>query len=347
MADSSHLFALDNASTETAPPDYIPIIDFSVFIDPNASASDRSKVAIDLVAAFTRSGFVYLKNHGIPGDAVQRMFEHSKEFFALDEARKEAVAWDNITSNRGYVRVGKEKLSDLDKNGRAEDIKKLNEISPDIKESFCIREDSPAISFKNRYPSSEFGRKCDAFFQILKKLNVTVMSALALGLGLDESFFSFSTRKGGNNTLRLHHYPRVHVSEINEHSRRCGAHSDYGAITFLFQDSIGGLEVLDEATQKYLQVVPIPNTIVVNIGDLLQRWTNDHMKSNLHRVVKPYTMDEDGYLPARYSIAYFCDPDPDAFVEPIQRFVTEENPAKYKTVTAWEYLRARRNNTYV
>ncbi|KAI8621020.1 hypothetical protein BC830DRAFT_363873 [Chytriomyces sp. MP71] len=346
-SDPTHLFELDNASTETAPPDYIPIIDFSAFTIPNASASDRAKVANDLVAAFTNSGFVYLKDHGIPSDAVERMFVQSKEFFALDEARKEAVAWENAESNRGYVAIGREKLSDLDKEGRAEDIKKLNEISPDIKEAFDVREDFTDSKYRNRYPSTHFGDQCDSFFQILKKLNLSVMSAVGLGLGLGEDFFKFSTHGGGNNTLRILHYPRVPALEINDHSRRCGAHSDYGTVTFLFQDAVGGLEVLDHKSNHFVQVTPIPGTIVVNIGDLLQRWTNDHLKSKMHRVVKPYRVDEDGYLPARYSIAYFCDPDEETVVETIEQFITEKTPKKYAAVNAGEYLIARLNNTYV
>ncbi|KAI9337926.1 hypothetical protein BDR26DRAFT_863305 [Obelidium mucronatum] len=348
--NQSKLFELDNLSLETAAPEAIPIIDFAPFIDgvsPSiVSCPLKDKTAEELVYAFSKSGFVYLKNHGISEEEINDMFLLSKHYFAKDLKEKESLGWETAEANRGYVGLGKEKLSDLDKEGRAEDIVALNQISPDLKEAFDIGLDHPDIPYKNKYPSKEFGDKSDAFFKRMQNLNVKMMTAIAIGLGLEHDFFQ-SAIKLGTNTLRLLHYPKCPPSEINDFSRRCGAHTDYGSVTFLFQDSVGGLEVLDRSKNEFVRAVPIPGTIVVNVGDLLQRWTNDYLTSNQHRVVKPYSVGEDGFLPARYSIAYFCDPDSDTKVETIPKFITEKNPNKYEPVTAGEHLLARLNNTYV
>ncbi|KAJ3027834.1 UNVERIFIED_CONTAM: hypothetical protein HDU68_003035, partial [Siphonaria sp. JEL0065] len=347
MATQASLFDRDNLSLNTSAPDTIPIIDFGAFLDATASSvtAQQAKTAESLVSAFSNSGFIYLTNHGIPDDTIANMFQLSKEYFAKDLADKLSLEWESAEANRGYVGLGKEKLSDLDKEGRAEEIKALNELSPDLKEAFDIGLDHPDIPFKNRYPSPEFGAKAESFFKTMQQLNIKMMKAIAIGLGVDADFFQPAI-KIGTNTLRLLHYPSCPPDDINDFSRRCGAHTDYGSVTFLFQDSVGGLEVLDRSKGEFVKAMPIPGTIVVNVGDLLQRWTNDYLKSNQHRVVKPYQVGENGLLPSRYSIAYFCDPDSETLVETIPKFVTEHNPNKYEPVTAGEHLLARLNNTY-
>ena len=116
--------------------------------------------------------------------------------------------------------------------------------------------------------------------------------------------------------------------------------------TLLFQDSIGGLEVKDCHSGEFVKAKPIPGTIVVNVSDMLQAWTNDKLKSTLHRVVKPYAVDRDGFYPARYSIAYFCTPNFDATIECLPTCFDESNPPKYAPFNSWEYLAARLNSTY-
>ncbi|KAI8613335.1 hypothetical protein BC830DRAFT_1132697 [Chytriomyces sp. MP71] len=319
--NSAMLFSLDSKSTDTAPPPVLPIIDFSSFVD--GDETERSRGASALVSALSQTGFVFLENHGLDEALVARMFSHSREFFASDLEAKERFAWKDAASNRGYVRMGREKLSDLDKEGRGKEIKMLKEVSPDMKEAFDIGFDGPDVD-KNIYPSQEFGAFFESTFQTLHKLNVKLIT----------------------NMLRLLHYPRVRELEINDRSRRCGAHTDYGSLTLLFQDEVGGLEILNQKTGEFVQVVPLPGTIVVNVGDLLQRWTNDFLPSVQHRVVKPYSVDKEGWLPSRYSIAYFCDPDFDVNVETIDKFVTAKNPRKYGIVNAGEYIISRLANSY-
>jgi isopenicillin N synthase-like dioxygenase len=140
------------------------------------------------------------------------------------------------------------------------------------------------------------------FFEQCKGLHVEVMRAIAVGMGLEDSFFDGFVDVG-DNTLRLLHYPAVDkkVFQVNPGQVRAGEHSDYGSITLLFQDSRGGLQV-KSPNGKFIDASPIEGTCVVNAGDLLARWSNDTIKSTVHRVVEPPTVEGDVH-PPRYSIA--------------------------------------------
>lgn len=193
----------------------------------------------------------------------------------------------------------------------------------------------------------EFTEFMKTFFLTLKDLHINVMRAIAVGMlgGLDaENFFDTYTDKGDNN-LRLLHYPAVKKSvfRANPNQVRAGEHSDYGSITLLFQDNVGGLEV-KSPKGTWVRAKPIPGTIVVNAGDLLMRWSNDTIVSTKHRVIQPppkpedIEADEDGEIPARYSIAYFCNPNFDRFIEALPGTVEKDQVRKYEGINSGEYL---------
>jgi len=197
-----------------------------------------------------------------------------------------------------------------------------------------------------------FTRDMQDFFLTLKELHVRVMRAIALGMGLDERFFDAYT-DGGDNTLRLLHYPaaRKDVWKKNPHQVRAGEHSDYGSITLLFQDEIGGLEV-KSPRGTWVRATPIKDTIVVNAGDLLSRWSNEQIKSTKHRVIQPPPRegelddaDEGAMFAARYSIAYFCNPDFDKFIEALPG-TWEESGKKFEGILSGDYLERRLAATY-
>lgn len=189
----------------------------------------------------------------------------------------------------------------------SKEVAKLKEGNPDIKESFEIgREDEPG--HPNQWPDesalpqiSGFKSTMLDFHEQCKKIHVEVMRAIAVGIGIEESYFDKFV-DAGDNTLRLLHYPAVksEVFRINPGQVRAGAHSDYGSITLLFQDGAGGLQV-QSPNGQFVDATPIENTCVVNAGDLLTRWSNDTIKSTIHRVVEPPRKTEEH--PARYSIA--------------------------------------------
>ncbi|OJD30487.1 2og-fe oxygenase family [Diplodia corticola] len=332
---------------------FIPLIDFSHFASPTSTPSTRLATARALLSGFQRAGFVYLRNHGIPAADVRAVFAHSAGFFARPQPQKDALAWYSPRANRGYVAHGREKVTRADYAG---DVAQLRAAVPDLKESMEIgREGEDGCP--NMWPSAEeeagaaFREVMEAFHGMCKELHRGVMRAVALGMGLeDEGWFDEYTRRG-DNTLRLLHYPEVEKSvferEDGQVQVRAGEHSDYGSLTLLFQDDRGGLQVLSPKG-TFVDATPIPDTIVVNAGDLLERWANDTIKSTKHRVVEPPPKPGQESLekyPARYSVAYFCNPDFDKLIEAIPG-TYEEGKQKYPGVLSGDYLAKRLSETY-
>ena len=232
-----------------------------------------------------------------------------------------------------------------------EEVAKDREGNPDLKESMEIGREG-VEEFPNLWPDGfdaegrEFRRVMQDFFLECKDVHRLIMSAIALGLGLEEGFFDGYVKEG-DNTLRLLHYPPVkrEVFERNKGQVRAGAHTDYGSITLLFQDTRGGLQVQNEEGD-WLDVAPIEGTVVVNAGDLLARWSNEKIRSTRHRVVEPPFKGEGDEYPARYSIPYFCNPDNEVFIEALPGTFGEGNEKKYPGVNSGEYLVQRLAATY-
>lgn len=322
----------------------IPLIDFSAFL--NGNPEQRKETANAILHGFQTAGFVYLKGLPITPEERKFVFETSAKYFRLPTETKLSHSWTSPEANRGYSAPGREKTTELTD---INDIKKLREQVPDMKESLEIgREGDPA--YPNHWPEEagelvgfkstmlDFHNKC-------KNLHTEVMRAIAVGMGLDEQFFDGYT-DAGDNTLRLLHYPeaRKDIFTINPGQVRAGAHSDYGSITLLFQDNRGGLQV-KSPTGVFVDATPIENTIVVNAGDLLARWSNDTIKSTIHRVVEPPSGDGDVY-PARYSIAYFCNPNFKSHIEAIPGTYASETEKKYAGINSGDYLVQRLTATY-
>lgn len=316
----------------------------------------KTATAKQVSNAFQSSGFLYLQNHGIPKETVAEAFAHSAKFFHRPQQQKDELAWTTPDANRGYVPPGREKVT---QSTDPEEIARLRSSNPDLKETIEIgREDVPGMP--NQWPDRfgdhdgiEFTAFMKSFFLTCKALHMQVMRAIAMGMGLDEHFFDSFTDKGDNN-LRLLHYPAVprEVFDKNPDQVRAGEHSDYGSITLLFQDDVGGLEV-KSPRDTWVRATPIPDTIVVNAGDLLSRWSNDLIRSTRHRVIQPplkegETLEKDSdMVKERYSIAYFCNPNFDAYIEVLpSTWEGEKGGKKYQGINSGEYLVQRLAATY-
>ncbi|KAL4735342.1 hypothetical protein BDV11DRAFT_35057 [Aspergillus similis] len=327
----------------------IPIINFAPFL--NGTPADKHAVAMSIVDAFKTSGFLYLKDHGIPPSVTSRVFKSSASFFGRPQDQKDTLGWTTPQANRGYVRTGREKLSTVDD--------QADRTIPDIKESMEIGREG-VEGLPNRWPDQldeegkDFKKVMLEFFEMCKELHIKVMQTIALGMNLPVHFFDEYVDKGDNN-LRLLHYPAVHkdVFKKNPGQVRAAEHSDYGSITLLFQDQRGGLQARSpEGT--WVDVTPFPDTVVVNAGDLLARWSNDTIKSTRHRVIEPPKApgageDYTDMYPERYSVAYFCNPNMDKFIEAIPGTYGEGeglSKAKYPGITSGEYLVQRLSATY-
>ncbi|EED18558.1 oxidoreductase, 2OG-Fe(II) oxygenase family [Talaromyces stipitatus ATCC 10500] len=331
----------------------IPLINFSTFL--NGDSKTKQTTASAILHAFRTSGFLYLSNAGISPSTVQTVFSKSAKFFNRPEEQKEALTWETPESNRGYVRFGREKVT---QSADPEEILRLRTSNPDYKETMEIGREG-VEGLPNKWPDSfdeegkEFTRVMREFHDTCKKLHMQVMRAIALGMGYEETFFDEYTDAGDNN-LRLLHYPPVlkSVFENNPDAVRAGPHSDYGSITLLFQDDIGGLEV-KSPQNTWVRAVPIKDTIVVNAGDLLARWSNDTIKSTNHRVVQPpapstsdESKDESDLYPTRYSVAYFCNPNFDKIIEALPGTYGDVSEKKYQPIKSGDYLTMRLAATY-
>ena len=330
------------------------MIDIGPFLSDSASLENRTTVAKDILHAFQKYGFLYIINHGIRAQDIKDSFEQSSAFFDLPLDEKNAYAWDRPESNRGYSCMGQEKVTNdsLDKDGVA-DIRASN---PDLKESYEIgREGVPGMP--NQWPTRRSGNVIPGgfrwdllgLFNSCHWLHIKILRAIALGLGIDEHWFD-DYAKVGDNTLRLLHYPAVDrgMFERNKGQVRAGAHTDYGSITLLFQDNRGGLQVQHPDGKTWVDAKPIEGSIVVNAGDLLARWSNDAIKSTLHRVVEPPLAGDQSNsetYPPRYSMAYFCNPDFHKFIDVVPGTLNGQ-AKKYEGINSGEYLTQRLSATY-
>ncbi|ESZ96353.1 hypothetical protein SBOR_3285 [Sclerotinia borealis F-4128] len=346
----------------------IPIINFSHFL--TGTPSQRLQTAQSILHGFRTAGFIYLSHHPIPLPVLTHTFSTSATFFGRPSSQKDPLAWTTPIANRGYVAHGREKTTTLtDK----EKVAALKAQAPDLKESFEIgREGQDELP--NNWPpvtpedvdAKKFKETMLCFHDLCKELHINVMRAIAIGMDLPESYFDGYT-SAGDNTLRLLHYPPAKASVFKENKLqvRAGEHTDYGSITLLFQDDRGGLQV-KSPKGTFVDATPVPGTVVVNAGDLLARWSNDLIKSTLHRVVEPpqetkETKEEkeekeekegkeigkEEVYPARYSIAYFCNPNFDRMIEAIEgTYGGELGERKYEGINSGKYLVQRLAATY-
>nr|GAT53058.1 2OG-Fe oxygenase family [Mycena chlorophos] len=321
----------------------IPLIDFSKF--QQGSSLEKQETANEIVSAFKGSGFIYLSNHGLPSRVVDNVFQKSSEFFKLPSEIKDKLAWADPRSNRGYVQIGRERVTQATD---AAEIAALRAKAPDCKETMEIGRDWDSV-WPNQWPAEAdapgFKSTMLQFFNDCHVLHTKVMRAVALGLDLDEAFFEDKIHEQSHN-LRLLSYPPIKRALLDgEGQARAGAHSDYGTLTLLFQDDVGGLQAQNPHTGQFVPAAPIPGTIVVNVGDLLQRWSNDTLRSTLHRVVAPPATPVNAHeeiTRERKSIAFFCNPN---FTQEIACLPNCGIP-KYPSVSTEEYIVGRLTATY-
>lgn len=321
-------------------------MDFSLFL--RGTPDERRSAARSILHGFQTAGFVYLSSHSIPDSVISTVFSTSASFFKRPAVEKERLGWTTPRANRGYVSHGREKVSAL---VSKEEVAKLKAQVPDLKESFEIgREGEEGLP--NNWPSGDadaedFKKVMVAFHDTCKALHVEVMRAIAVGMGLDAGYFDGFTDVG-DNTLRLLHYPEVskEVFKKNAMQVRAGEHTDYGSVTLLFQDDRGGLQV-KSPNGTFVDATPIPGTVVVNAGDLLARWSNDTIKSTRHRVIEPPAVEERDVHPARYSVAYFCNPNFSSEIQAIEgTYGSVNGQRKYADINSGEYLVQRLAATY-
>ena len=185
----------------------------------------------------------------------------------------------------------------------------------------------------------------ESFYEKAFKTEMQLLSALAIALDISEDHLK-TIHKRAENEFRLLHYPAIPASELAEGTAtRIAEHTDFGTITMLFHDSVGGLQVEDQTQPGVFRSVESakPTDIILNIGDSLQRLTNDTFRAACHRVTYPPLIKagDSAEIPERYSIAYFVKPNRQASLFPLQKFITDATPCRYEDCTAWEWNNRR------
>jgi isopenicillin N synthase-like dioxygenase len=305
----------------------IPVIDVSAL-----GGSDASRIATEIGAACRDVGFFYVTGHTVPKDLSAAVFETSARFFAQSDTEKRAVLY-TAAGNRGYVPM----------QGEALDPSK----PADLKEAFNIGLDLPAddpdvvagreFRAVNHWPNLPgFRDTMLAYFAACQELGCLLHRAFALDLGLPPAFFDDKIDRP-MAVLRLLHYPpapeRAQTGQLG-----AGEHTDYGCVTLLATDGVGGLQVRSRSGD-WLDAPHIPGAFVCNIGDCLMRWTNDIYVSTPHRVVSPAGRE-------RFSVAFFLDPNPDAEIACLPNCATPDRPARYAPIRGDAFLTARLSPTY-
>ena len=306
----------------------IPTLDIGRFTHPS-SAADREAFVAELGAAYREWGFAGIRGHGIDQGLIDGAYDVFKRFFALPEETKRKYHVPGIGGARGYTPF----MVETAKDSRYPDLKEFWHVGREIARDSQYAADMPPNQWPDEVPG--FRETAYRLYTTLDALGSQVLSALALHIGLPESWFADKT-DFGNSILRPIHYPPITSPDIP--NVRAGAHEDINLITLLVGASAAGLEVLSRKGE-WVPFTAEADTIVVNIGDMLQRLTNHVYPSTTHRVTNP--PGEQARQP-RYSTPFFLHPNPDFLIETLPSTITPDNPDRYpEPITAHDYLRER------
>ncbi len=304
----------------------IPTVDLSAYM--RGSHADKHAFVAALGSAFREVGFVAVVNHGIPKPLVDDFYAASKAFFALPEEVKRKYEMPGLAGQRGYTSFGKEHA----KHSEAPDLKEFFQIGQEVPEGHPLRAEYPPNVEVEEV--SEFNRLGRELYQAFEAAGSKLLEAIAIHLNLPASYFEpYITY--GNSILRAIHYPPITQEPAS--SIRAEQHEDINLITLLVGASAGGLQLLN-SKNEWVPIMPEADEIVINVGDMLQRLTNNCLKSTTHRVVNPPR--EEWHLP-RLSIPFFLHPVSSMRLDCLPSCVTPDNPLHYPPITAGEYLDER------
>ncbi|MBV6658936.1 MAG: isopenicillin N synthase family oxygenase [Devosiaceae bacterium] len=303
----------------------IPVLDYALF-----GGDTKGEFVRAWGEAARGPGFLVVANHGVDGALIRAMFDAADTFFAQPMEAKSKVSIDQSPHNRGYAGTGSESLDEA--SGLMDQKEAFNmglDLAPDDPRVLA-GEPYRGVNLWPDVPG--FSETFRAYFDAVLDLGQNLHRAIALDLDLPEDYFAGHFDQS-MSTLRVLRYPPVSTPTPDEIG--AGEHTDYGSITLLVTDGTPGLQVKPRDSDEWINVPHVEGAFVVNIGDLLMRWTNDTYVSNPHRVQRP--------LRERRSIAFFMDPNPDSLVEKLPTIAGDPH---YPPILAHEYLTYRLTATY-
>ncbi len=304
----------------------IPVVDLADFISGDPK---RKKIFVaELGKAFEEVGFVALKNHGIPAGLIENLYKNVQQFFSLPSDKKKHFEIPELAGQRGYTSFGKEHAKGSD--------------APDLKEFFQYGQVVPSDhNLKSEYPDNvkvdEVPGFDETFFKAYRAFERSgkfLLQAIALYLGLDENYFDDFVEEG-NSIVRAIHYPPI--TNEPKSAIRAEQHEDINLITLLVGASADGLQILTN-NNEWVGVTSLPDQIVVNVGDMLQRLTNNKLKSTTHRVVNP---PRELWHTSRFSIPFFLHPKSDMSLAALSNCIDDNHEKAYEDINAGGYLDER------
>ena len=304
----------------------IPAVDLEDFLsgDPVRKASFVDQLG----NAYEEVGFVALKNHGVPDELISNLYEYVQQFFSLPLEKKLAFEVPGLAGQRGYTSFGREHA----KGSEAPDLKEFFQYGQNVEDNDSIKEEYP----DNVQVSSvaHFNETLYQSYKNFEKSGTAMLQAIAIYLGLDEHYFDKYVHNG-NSILRCIHYPPI--TQEPKSAIRAEQHEDINLITLLVGASADGLEILTKQNE-WVGVTSLPGQIVVNVGDMLQRLTNNKLRSTTHRVVNPH---RDLWHTSRFSMPFFLHPRSEMSLACLEGCIDDSHPKVYENATAGEYLDER------
>ena len=304
----------------------IPIVNLADFTSGDPEL--KQNFVNTLGKAYEQVGFVAVKNHGISDTLIADLYAYVQQFFSLSNDDKKSYEIPELAGQRGFTSFGREHA----KGYEAPDMKEFFQFGQTVKDGDAVKDQYPDNVVVNEIP--EFTPTLLAAYQAFEKSGTSLLQATALFLDLDEHYFDKYVHNG-NSILRAIHYPPI--TQEPKSALRAEQHEDINLITLLVGASADGLQILN-MQGDWVPVTSLPEQIVVNVGDMLQRLTNDRLKSTTHRVVNP---PREKWGTPRFSIPFFLHPKSDMSLACLDSCITEVHPKAYEDYTAGEYLDER------
>lgn len=308
---------------------YIPTLDLGSYI--NGTPQERKKFSDELGRAFNDSGFVTITNHGLSQELIDQLYAQIKAAFNLSPAQKAQYEKPELAGQRGYTSPGKETA----KGAKTADLKEFWQIGQTVTDGDPVKSQYPDNEVLVELP--EFNAITTEIYKKLEDNGKHLLRAIATYLELPVDYFDQHVHNGNSILRGIHYFPIENPDAIAPDAVRAGAHEDINLITLLIGASADGLEVLTRSNE-WLPIKAHHSDIVVNVGDMLQRLTNNKLRSTTHRVVNP---PRELMKTSRFSVPFFLHPRSDMDLTSLDSCVDEAHPKVYTDMTAGEYLDER------
>jgi isopenicillin N synthase-like dioxygenase len=309
--------------------DEVPSLDLADFLSGDPARKQR--FVQELGKAYQSIGFVAIKNHGLNDALTEKLYTTIKKFFALPDEVKMSYHRPELAGQRGYTPKGKEHA----KGRNTGDLKEFYHVGQEVEGEDPVRSQYPDNVWPAEVPEME--EVCVTAYKTLEKAGKHMLQAIALFLELDEYYFENKVRNGNSILRPIHYYPIENADEVPADAVRAAEHGDINLITLLMGASADGLQVLRRDGQ-WIPITALPEQVVVNVGDMLARHTNDRLKSTIHRVVNP---PREKMNTSRFSIPFFMHPRSEMDLTVLPSCIDASNPKQYEPITAGEFLEQR------